>query len=44
MQIQEIFENNNIPIQYTVDILNHIGFEVLWRGMDSSNITIKRKK
>ncbi|MGE0243475.1 MAG: DUF790 family protein [Nitrososphaeraceae archaeon] len=44
VQIQEIFENNNIPIQYTVDILNHIGFEVLWRGMDSSNITIKRKK
>jgi predicted nuclease of restriction endonuclease-like RecB superfamily len=44
MKIQEIFENNNIPTQYTIDILNHMGFEVLWRGIDSSNITIKRKK
>jgi len=44
MKIQEIFENNNIPIQHTIDILKHMGFEVLWKGMDPSNITIKRKK
>ena len=44
MKIQEIFENNNIPTQYTIDILNHMGFEVLWKGIDSSNITIKQKK
>ena len=44
IKIQEIFENNNIPTQYTIDILNHMGFEVLWKGIDSSNITIKQKK
>jgi uncharacterized protein len=43
IKIQEIFENNNIPVQYTIDTLKHIGFEILWRGMDSSNIIIKRK-
>jgi uncharacterized protein len=43
IKIQKIFENNNIPVQYTIDILKHIGFEILWRGMDSSNIIIKRK-
>ena len=43
IKIQEIFENNNIPVQYAIDILNHMGFEILWRGMDSSNIIIKRK-
>lgn len=43
IKIQEIFENNNIPVQYTIDILKDIGFEILWRGMDSSNIIIKRK-
>jgi AraC-like DNA-binding protein len=43
IKIQEIFENNNIPVQYAIDILKHMGFEILWRGMDSSNIIIKRK-
>jgi hypothetical protein len=43
IKIQEIFENNNIPVQYTIDILKHLGFEILWRGIDSSNIIIKRK-
>lgn len=43
IKIQEIFEKNNIPVQYTVDILKRIGFEILWKGMDSSNIIIKRK-
>jgi hypothetical protein len=43
IKIQKIFENNNIPVQYTIDILKHLGFEILWRGMDSSNIIIKRK-
>jgi uncharacterized protein len=43
IKIQEIFENNNIPVQYTIDILKYLGFEILWRGMDSSNIIIKRK-
>ena len=43
IKIQEIFENNNIPVQYTIDILKQLGFEILWRGMDSSNIIIKRK-
>jgi hypothetical protein len=43
IKIQEIFENNNIPVQYTIDILKHMGFEILWRGMDSSHIIIKRK-
>jgi hypothetical protein len=43
IKIQRIFENNNIPVQYTTDILKCIGFEIIWKGMDSSNIIIKRK-
>lgn len=43
IKIQEIFENNNIPIQYTIDILKYLGYEIVWKGMDSSNIIIKRK-
>ena len=43
IKIQEIFQNNNIPIQYTIDILKYLGYEIVWKGMDSSNIIIKRK-
>ena len=43
IKIQKIFENNNIPIQYTIDILKYLGYEIVWKGMDSSNIIIKRK-
>jgi hypothetical protein len=43
IKIQEIFENNNIPIQYTIDILKYLGYEIVWKGIDSSNIIIKRK-
>ena len=43
IEIQEIFQNNNIPIQYTIDILKYLGYEIVWKGMDSSNIIIKRK-
>ncbi|HEX5185636.1 MAG TPA: DUF790 family protein, partial [Nitrososphaeraceae archaeon] len=42
IKIQQIFENNNIPIQYTIDILKYLGYEIVWKGMDSSNIIIKR--
>jgi len=43
IEIQEIFQNNNIPIQYTIDILKYLEYEIVWKGMDSSNIIIKRK-
>jgi uncharacterized protein len=43
IKIQQIFENNNIPIQYTIDILKYLGYEIVWKGIDSSNIIIKRK-
>ena len=43
IKIQEIFQNNNIPIQYTIDILKYLEYEIVWKGMDSSNIIIKRK-
>src|ERR671911_1608126 len=43
IKIQQIFENNNIPIQYTIDILKYLGYEIVWKGMDLSNIIIKRK-
>jgi uncharacterized protein len=43
IKIQQIFENNNIPIQYTTDILKYLGYEIVWKGIDLSNIIIKRK-
>ena len=43
IKIQQIFENNNIPIQYTIDILKYLGYEIVWKGIDLSNIIIKRK-
>jgi len=43
IKIQQIFENNNIPIQYTIDILRYLGYEIVWKGIDPSNIIIKRK-
>ena len=43
IEIQKIFQNSDIPVQYTIDILKCLGYEIVWKGMDSSNIIIKRK-
>ena len=43
IEIQKIFQDSDIPVQYTIDILKCLGYEIVWKGMDSSNIIIKRK-
>ncbi|HEY6882495.1 MAG TPA: hypothetical protein VI278_00480, partial [Nitrososphaeraceae archaeon] len=39
-----LLEKNNIPESCHMDLLAKLGFDIIWKGIDSSNATIQRKK
>jgi uncharacterized protein len=39
-----LLEKNDIPESCHMDLLAKLGFDIIWKGIDSSNATIQRKK
>jgi predicted nuclease of restriction endonuclease-like RecB superfamily len=39
-----IFSKNNIPESCYTDLLSKLGFDIIWKGIDSTSATIERKK
>jgi hypothetical protein len=38
-----LFEKNNIPEPCHVDLLSELGFDIIWKGIDSNSATIERR-
>jgi predicted nuclease of restriction endonuclease-like RecB superfamily len=39
-----VLEKNDIPESCHMDLLAKLGFDIIWKGIDSNNATIQRKK
>ena len=39
-----LLEKTDIPESCHIDLLDKLGFDIIWKGIDSSNATIQRKK
>jgi predicted nuclease of restriction endonuclease-like RecB superfamily len=39
-----LLKKNDVPESCHVDLLAKLGFDIIWKGIDSSNATIQRKK
>ena len=39
-----LLEKNDIPESCHMDLLDKLGFDIIWKGIDPSNATIQRKK
>ncbi|MBV9667453.1 MAG: DUF790 family protein, partial [Nitrososphaeraceae archaeon] len=39
-----LLEKNDIPESCHMDLLDKLGFDIIWKGIDSSNATLQRKK
>ena len=38
-----LFAKNNIPEPCHVDLLSKLGFDIIWKGIDSNSVTIERR-
>ena len=43
-QIQQIFKTNKIPDYCHLDLIKFYGFEIIWKGLDSSDILLQKKQ
>jgi hypothetical protein len=39
-----LFKKYNVPESCHVDLLSKLGYDIIWRGIDSTNASIERKK
>ena len=39
-----LFKKYNVPESCHVDLLSKLGYDIIWRGMDSTNASIERRK
>jgi predicted nuclease of restriction endonuclease-like RecB superfamily len=39
-----LFKQYNVPESCHVDLLSKLGYDIIWRGMDSTNASIERRK
>ncbi|MGB7953897.1 MAG: hypothetical protein WCF23_07935, partial [Candidatus Nitrosopolaris sp.] len=39
-----LFKQNNVPESCHVDLLSKLGYDIIWRGIDSTNASIERRK
>jgi hypothetical protein len=39
-----LFKQYNVPESCHVDLLSKLGYDIIWRDMDSTNASIERKK
>jgi hypothetical protein len=42
MDVVSLFMDHKIPDSFHVELLSELGYEIVWRGIDSNNALIKR--